>query len=171
MKKEIIIFLVAALCVTAARAQKETEKFSVGFGIEAGVPTGAAADAYTTAFGLTVRLSLHEGPGFVTLTSGLIGFAPKTVADVPTKVGLEIPLRFGYKYIIQHHFFVMGELGYSDFNSYYGHKGNVVTTSIGSMTIAPSIGYQANAFEIGLRYDISTGNGPSVAGIRLGFNF
>jgi len=169
MEKKVIIFLVAALCVLSTRAQKETKKFSAGFGIEVGIPTGNSSNAYNSAFGLTIRLSWLAGPGFVTLTSGAIGFAPKTVYGVKPKVGLEIPVRVGYKYIIQHHLFLMGEVGYSDFKAYYGQNGHVGSTSSGSFIVAPSVGFQANAFEIGLRYGIANNSG--VAGVRIGFNF
>jgi hypothetical protein len=171
MKKKMIVFFMATLCVVAANAQKETKKFSVGFGLEAGIPTGVTANAYTMAAGLTVRFSWLAGPGFVTLTGGAIGYAPKTIVGVPAKAGLQIPVRAGYKYIIQHHLFLMGEAGYSDFNTYFGSKGNIVSRSSGSFVVAPSIGFQANVFEISVRYDISSGSGPSVAGVRLGFNF
>jgi hypothetical protein len=171
MKKKMFIFLVASLCVFAARAQKETKKFSVGFGIEAGVPNGNLADIYTTAVGLTIRFSWLAGPGFVTLTGGVVGYAPKKVVGEPSKAGLQIPVRAGYKFIIQHHFFVMGEAGYSDFNTYFGSKGDIVSRSSSSLLVAPSIGFQANAFEIGLRYDIFTNNTGGVAGVRVGFNF
>jgi len=169
MQKKAIIFLVAVLYVLSTRAQKETKKFSAGFGIEAGVPTGNSSNAYTSAFGLTIRLSWLAGPGFVTFTSGAIAFAPKTVAGVKPKVGLEIPVRVGYKYIIHHHLFLMGETGYSDFNAYYGANGKVQSTQSGSVLFAASVGYQANAFEIGLRYGVANSSG--VAGVRLGFNF
>ena len=81
MKKTVIIFSLIALCAIKAVAQKETKKFSVGFGIETGVPTGPTSDLYKFAVGLTVRFSYHVGPGFVTLTTGGIGYDPKTVLN------------------------------------------------------------------------------------------
>jgi hypothetical protein len=174
MKKKFTFFLLASLCVLTANAQKETKKFSVGFGIEAGIPQGALADFYSTDFGLTIRFSVHAGPGFVTLTTGALAYAPKTVSGQPAKVGLQIPVRAGYKFIFVHHLFVMGEVGYSDFNTYYGQKGNIVKGTTGAFLVAPSIGFQANAFEIGLRYDVysnSAGGSGGSAGVRIGFNF
>jgi hypothetical protein len=171
MKKKMIFILLASFCVLAANAQKETKNFSVGLGLEVGAPGGNLGDIYTTAAGLTLRFSLKAGPGFVALTTGLIGYAPKTIAGIPSKAGLQIPVRVGYKYIIQHHFFIMGETGYSDFNTYYGSKGNIVSRNSGALLLAPSIGFQANAFEIGLRYDIFTNSTGSVLGVRVGFNF
>jgi hypothetical protein len=171
MKKKVIFFLLASFCVLTASAQKETKNFSVGFGLEAGIPGGALGTLYSTAVGLTIRFSWLAGPGFVTLTGGAIGYAPKKIYGVPAKAGLQIPVRAGYKYIIQHHFFVMGEAGYSDFNTYFGSKGSLVSRSSGALLVAPSIGFQAKVFEIGLRYDIFSNSTGSVAGVRIGFNF
>jgi hypothetical protein len=173
MKKIVLIFLIGAICCAKASAQKESKTFSVGFGIEAGIPTGDLSNLYSAAIGLTIRFSYHVGPGFVTLTTGAIGYDPKTiVVGQKKKVGLEIPVRAGYKYIIQHHFFVMGEIGYADFKSYYGQNGELVSTSSGSFIAAPSAGVQFNAFEVGLRYgmDFRSGGG-GVFGVRIGFNF
>jgi len=172
MKKTVIIFMMIALCAIKATAQKDTKKFSFGFGVEAGLPTGAISDLYKVAFGLTVRFSYHVGPGFVTLTSGAIGYDPKDiVVGQKKKYGLQIPVRAGYKFIV-HHFFAMGEVGYADFKSYYGQSGILVSNNAGSFIAAPSVGVQFNTFEASLRYgiDFSSGGGGLV-GIRLGFNF
>jgi hypothetical protein len=172
MKKTSVIFLMIAFFAMKAAAQKETKKFSVGFGIETGIPTGQYSNLYQFAIGLTVKFSYHVGPGFVTLTSGAIGYDPKTIVEgQKKKVGLQIPVRAGYKFI-SHHFFAMGEVGYASFRSYYGLNGGVVSNSAGSMIAAPSVGVQFNAFEAGLRYDINLGNGGGgLFGVRLGFNF
>src|SRR5882724_1427416 len=134
MKKTAIACLLALICFMNAEAQKETKKFSIGLGLEAGKPVGQIADAYNLALGLSLRLSFHAGPGFATFTSGLIGYAPKTLAGQSAKVGLEIPFRAGYKYIVQHHLFFMGELGYSSLNTYYGKNGSVSSSTTGSVT-------------------------------------
>jgi hypothetical protein len=176
MKKIFTRIIVSSFFVLVSiytMAQKETKTFSAGFGLEAGVPTGNLSNVYSFSGGLTVRGSYHVGQGFVTLTTGVIGYAPKTAVGVPKKAGLEIPVRAGYKYIIQHHFFVMGELGYASFKSYYGQNGNIVqSSSTGSFIGAPSVGYQWNAFELSLRYGINftNSNGGDVA-LRIGFNF
>jgi hypothetical protein len=172
MKKTAIIILMIAFCAIKAEAQKETKKFSVGFGIEAGVPTGPPSDLYSFAIGLTVRFSYHVGPGFVTFTTGALGYDPKTIViGQKKKVGLQIPFRAGYKYIVNH-FFVMGELGYSEFKSYYGQNGELVSTSSGSFIAAPSVGVQFNAFEVGIRYGIDfRSGGGGLFGARIGFNF
>src|SRR5579859_1900978 len=153
MRKTTAIILMIALCATKTMAQKETKHFSAGFGLEAGVPVGNYSDLYSFDMGLTVRLSLHAGPGFVTLTSGALAFLPKDMAGEPKKAGLQIPVRFGYKYIIHHHFFVMGEAGYVSTKTYYGNRGKLLSVNSSSFIAAPSIGVQFNAIEISIRYD------------------
>ncbi|MBS1599379.1 MAG: hypothetical protein JST75_14230 [Bacteroidetes bacterium] len=171
MKKTILICLVALLCLTQAHAQKESKKFSVGFGFEPGIPTGQLTNLYNFSMGITVRFSFHAGPGFATLTTGGVGFAPKKIEGQPEKVALEIPFRVGYKYIIQHHLFFMGEVGYASFKTYYGKNGGVSSLNNGSFIAAPTIGYTANAFEIGLRYGMNFNASGGVVAVRVGFNF
>jgi hypothetical protein len=172
MKLIIMLAAIFMLCISNLMAQKETKQFSVGLGLEAGAPTGALSDLYSLAAGLTIRLSYREGPGFITLTTGAIGFDPKAVVGQPKRAGLEIPLRAGYKYIIGGHFFVMGEAGYAEFKTYYGQEGELVSVSSGSFIAAPSVGVQFNAFEISLRDElIFKGGSGGVVGVRLGFNF
>ena len=173
MKLSIMLAAIFTLCVSNIMAQKETKAFSFGLGVEAGAPQGAFSDLYSLAAGLTVRFSFHAGPGFITLTTGAVGYDPKTiVVGQKKKVGLEIPVRAGYKYIINHHFFVMGEAGYAEFKSYFGQEGQLVSTSTGSFIAGPSVGVQFNAFEISLRDELNfRSGGGSVIGLRLGLNF
>lgn len=171
MRKTAIFYSLMLLCAIPTIAQKETKKFSVGFGLQAGLPTGSTAIAYNYAVGLTIRFSYHVGPGFVTLTAGGIGYGPKKIIGEPEKIGLQIPLLAGYKYIIQHHFFVMGEIGYSDFKSYYGKYGSIQSIGTSSFIAVPSIGVQVNAFEVSLRYAINPSENGGVIGFRIGFNF
>jgi len=171
MKKTAVIFSMMVFVATGAIAQKETKKFSVGFGLEAGLPVGSYTSLYTFDAGLTIRFSYHVGPGFVTLTTGAIAFLPKKVDGQKEKAGLQIPVRAGYKYIIQHHFFVMGEVGFVSARTYYGYQGSLLSTTSGSFIAAPSVGVQFDAFEISLRYETQPGNSGGTVGVRLGFNF
>lgn len=173
MKLSIMLAAILTLCVSNIVAQKETKQISVGIGIEAGAPQGAFSDLYSLAAGFTLRFSYRAGPGFITLTSGAVGYDPKTVVvGQKKKVGLEIPVRAGYKYIIHHHFFVMGEAGYAEFKSYFGQEGQVVSTTSGSFIATPSVGVQFNALEISLRDELNfRSGGGSVIGLRLGLNF
>jgi hypothetical protein len=171
MKKTAVILSMIVLCAINVSAQKETKKFSFGFGFEAGVPAGSYSNLYKSDVGLTFRFSYHAGPGFVTLTSGAIGFLPKKIAGQTEKAGLQIPVRAGYKYIIHQHFFVMGETGFVATKTYFGNQGEVQSVSQSSLLVAPSIGVQFNAFEISIRYEVHPAISGSYAGLRIGFNF
>ena len=159
------------LFAISTMAQKETKKFSVGLGFEPCFPTGNYTSAYSLVAGLTIRFSYHAGPGFVTLTTGALGLAPKKVTGQPTKLGLQIPVRVGYKYIIQHHFFLMGETGLADTKIYYSNQGKLQSLDRASFIIAPSVGVQFNAFEISLRYELNAKDQAGIIGPRIGFNF
>jgi len=171
MKKTVILFSLLAICALKTMAQKETKVFSVGFGLEAGLPVGSYGNIYKFDAGLTIRFSYHVGPGFICLTGGLIVLYPKKVVGQTEKAGLQIPIRFGYKYIVHHHFFVMGELGYASTKTYYGYQGTLQSVMDGSFIVAPSIGVQWNAFEISLRYEINLKDQGGIFGPRIGFNF
>jgi len=157
-------------------AQKPGKLISVGFGLEAGVPVNkTTSDAFNFNGGMTARVSVHAGPGFATFTTGGIVFIPKNLDAYSLKASVQIPIKAGYKYIFERHFFVMGELGYSVFKTYYddGQNSNLQSTSEGGFTFAPSIGLQFRVTELALRYEsihLSGGNVNYMA-FRVGFNF
>lgn len=162
-----------ALCSTAS-AQSLNKTFSFGFGLEGGLPTGDAKEAYNLAGGLTLRFSYKAGPGFATLTTGGIAFIPESLEGEDTKAGLLIPVKAGYKYIIQDKFFVMGELGYGSFRQYYADENDeLASMTSGGFAFAPAVGVQFNTFELGLRYESVSIDGGTLSflGLRLGFNF
>lgn len=155
-------------------AQKLTKKFSFGVGLEAGLPVGDAKDFYNFAGGLTLRFSYHVGPGFATLTSGGIGFIPKSFEGEDAKAGVLIPVRAGYKYIFQDRFFAMGEIGYGSFKQFFADDNDELQSVTHSgFLFAPSVGVQFGVAEIGLRYESLSVDGGSISdfGLRLGFNF
>ena len=155
-----------------ANAQNEKKAFSVGLGLEGGIP--ASSTGYNFMGGLTVRFSLHEGPGFVTLSSGAVAWAPKSFQGETPKASLQIPVLAGYKYIFAKPFFVMGEIGYSSFRVYYkDNDNNLASLSSGGFTYAPTVGVTFNAFEAGLRYEGTSLSGGTMSAVmlRLAFNF
>jgi hypothetical protein len=176
MKKYLPVLLCTLLLFAgfSLKAQQESKKFSVGFGLEAAVPVGDIKDTYTFAGGITLRFSYKAGPGFLTFTTGLKGFYPKKGQGDQTKAALQIPFKAGYKYVFVKHLFVMGEVGYSVYRYYYkGLDDNLASTSTGGFTYAPTIGVNFGAFEAGIKYEAIaiTGGTISDIGIRLGFNF
>lgn len=178
MKKVLITLIITMAGIglfTDASAQKMKKKWSIGFGLEAGLPAGDMKDAYSFAGGITLRFSYHLGPGFATFTTGSLGWFPKSLSDgQDMKAGIQIPVKAGYKFIYKDHFFVMAEVGYNSFK-FYGldNNGDLVSRSNSGFVFAPCIGVQFNSLELGLRYEsfsLTGGNG-SFLGIRLGFNF
>lgn len=176
MKKITTGFILMALllCSKNVLSQKDTKKFSFGFGLEGGLVTGDYKEVFNAAGGITLRGSYKVGPGFATLTSGGVIYTPKDINGEDLKVSLQIPVKAGYKYIIKKHFFVMGELGFSSFKQYFeGVSGDVESTSSSGFTYAPAIGVQTGAFELSLRYESTSISSStlSAAFLRLGFNF
>ena len=157
-----------------ANAQKEGKSFSFGFGLEAGLPLGNATNAYQFTGGLDIRLSYRVGPGFVTLSTGAVGYVPKSNLGRSTKASLQIPIKAGYKYVFHKPFFAMGEIGYSSFRIYYGGTGNEVAhITSGGFTYATSAGVSFDPFEAGIKYEGTSLSGGTLSNlsIRLGFNF
>lgn len=175
--KPIYTLSLAICCLmlsVSASAQRTGKQFSVGIGFEGGIPTGDAKASYNVTGGMTIRLSYLAGPGYVTLTSGGIVFAPKSLSGETLKAGLQIPIKAGYKYLINENFFVMGEMGYSSVRTYYKDQNdNLASVSSGGFTFAPAIGVQSHSFEFSVRYESTSLNGGSLSfvGARLGFNF
>jgi hypothetical protein len=198
MKQLLIIFFAGGLSLLATKslAQKETKKWSFGILSEGGLPLGDAKASFKYTGGLSLRLSIHAGPGFLTLSAGTVLYAPKlTLPNFLTdstinystfnvsklRAGIGIPVKLGYKYIFGHHFFVMGEIGYSNFLYYYFDTSDQShSLHSNGLTYAASAGFQLNALEIGIKYETmqAKGDAASLLGknisniaLRTGFNF
>ena len=170
----VVLFWFFLTAGITANAQKDSKKFSFGFGFEAGTPVGLAKTSYRFTGGLGLRFSYHVGPGFATFSAGAIAFVPKSGLGKSTKASLQIPVKVGYKYVFYKPFFVMAEMGYSSFKVYYaGVDGNLASNSTGGFTYAPTVGVNFDAFEVGIKYEGTslTGGALSNIGLRLGFNF
>jgi hypothetical protein len=131
---------------------------------------------------LSLRFSYHAGPGFVTISAGAVAYIPKNLFSFTSfldtagtggssdfKIGLQIPVKIGYKFIFKHDFFVMAEIGNSSFRIYYNDtNGNEQSTKLsGGFTFAGSAGFQFSAFEIGFKYETVSVTGGSVSNIGL----
>ncbi|HRP89272.1 MAG TPA: hypothetical protein PKX92_04465 [Edaphocola sp.] len=177
MKKKIItgfgaLILIATLTQNS-NAQKLSKKMSFGFGFEAGLPIGDLKNGYNFAGELTVRGSYHLGPGFITLTAGSLVWVPKIIDEDHLNLGVHVPIKAGYKFIYKKHLFAMGEIGYNSFKTITVINGQPISNSQSGLVFAPGIGFQNNALEIGVRYEMfplkmATG---SMLAFRLGFNF
>jgi len=181
----LVAFATFTLFAGKVYAQKEGKPFSFGFGIEAGPMVGDKAfkETFSSEIGMSLRFSVKAGPGYVTFTPGGSLVLPKSVsADAQEiKVGTHIPLKLGYKYIINK-FFVMAEGGYSMYNLYTVNEDSESIDDVekhhgGGFTYAPSVGANLGKFEVGVRYESTLlkmegiNYKPSIVGFRVGFNF
>jgi hypothetical protein len=170
----VLLCTILLLAGLTASAQQDNKKWSLGFGLEAGTPVGDTKDTYNFTGGVTIRFSYKAGPGFLTFTSGVVGYAPKKGQGDNTKAALQIPFKAGYKYIFAKHLFVMGEMGYSTYRYYFKDvNGDLAHASTGGFTYAPSIGANFGVFEVGIKYEGIAISGGTVSdiGVRLAFNF
>jgi hypothetical protein len=186
MKKFFFVaFATTTLFITKANAQKEDKNFSFGFGVETGFLIGDKnfKTDFSSEFGLSFRFSAKVGPGYITFTPGGTIVLPKSVNSDAGKVkmGTHIPIKVGYKYIIDK-FFVMGEVGYSSYALYLVDENttsydNLPKVTGGGFTYAPSVGLNLGVFELALRYQATAAKfsgikyAPSTVGLRIGFNF
>lgn len=185
MKRTIyaLLLLLFIISGTTAHAQREDldRKWTFGFGLEAAKPVGdkVMKEYYGGGGGITGRVSYHAGPGYVTLTTGALFFIPKDFDEENVEVGVQVPVKLGYKYVFAQHLFVQAEAGYSSFAiGYEDEYGDPVTKSYGGFTYAPTIGANFGVFEVGLRYEsimgIKSGDEKyslNSAALRIGFNF
>jgi hypothetical protein len=158
----LMLLGIVMISAQSASAQKMSKTFSIGFGLEGGIPTSAG---YSGIGGLTIRGSYHLGPGFVTLTTGGLLWV---------KASLQVPVKAGYKFIFKNYLFAMAEVGYNSFRTYgVDAAGNVIAFSNSGAVFAPAVGVQFKSLELGLRYETLTfsAGSASMLGIRLGFNF
>ena len=197
--KQLLNILIAVgllLCTLHGQAQKESKRWSLGLFSEGGFAQGDAKTSFQTVGGASLRLSIHAGPGFVTLSGGAVLYWPKLNSGTlysdssfsdssidlsKLRVGVQVPMLVGYKLILGHYFFIMGEIGYSNFLYYYfDSNDNSHSVHSGGLTYAPSIGFQYHAFEAGIKYQsLHPAQGsPSPAGqsisnivLRMGVNF
>ena len=176
MRKLFCFVLSAAILLVAesSEAQAHGKFFSIGFGFEGGIPQNYAATAYKYTGGGSIRLSLHAGPGYVTISGGGNVFIPWEISSEQPKAALQIPAEAGYKYIFLRHFFVMGELGYSWFRFYSeGSYNNLVINKTSGFSYGPSAGVQFGVIELRVKYEtiqLNSGNLNDLR-LRLGFNF
>ena len=178
MKKILLSTLFAALMLGTFSAS--AKRVSFGLGLDAGLPQGDASNIYNLTGGLSFRLNVnHAGPGTATFTTGFVAFAPKSLDGKELKAGLQIPFKFGYKYVVAKPLFVMMEIGYSSFTFAAAGTsgGEVKTESSGGFTYAPCVGVQFSKLEVGIRYEsfgismAGQSSNVSFLALRLGVNF
>ena len=161
--------------MSSLHAQKPNQKVSFYMGYEIGLPTGNLKDTAKFVTGSNLKLSILAGPGFVTISSGVLFFVPNQKGEEDLKASIQIPIKAGYKYLFDEHFFVAAETGVSIFKRYTfkNNSGDLVSETSTAFTIAPVAGVQFGKFELALHYEhiaLSKGN-VGYFGFRIGKYF
>jgi hypothetical protein len=155
----------SCLAQTTTTSTKQESKFSIG--VDAGLPTGTAADVYNFAIGGSLKYDVAAATDlFVTFSAGYEAFLVKsslTSLGAKSSSGF-IPLKAGLKYYFSEGFFGEAQVGAA------------ISTESGGGTAfayAPGIGYSFDGgFEVGARYEGWSKNGTiGQAALRVAFSF
>ncbi|RAI98653.1 hypothetical protein LX64_04638 [Chitinophaga skermanii] len=185
---KLLAIVVCCLALSISTyAQRIGKKKSFGFGIEySPITDNYLSHYYVAGVGASFSFRYKVGPGYITAGTGVKAFAPNEKEGMDPEVGVQIPLKAGYKYNITKHLFVMGEIGANFYTTTYYDEYDYSDYEYSTGFIAaPSIGVQFGIFEAALRYDyftmtdyhyenyreIETRKGVGVPTIHVGFNF
>lgn len=178
MKKQLLILSAMLFFFSFAIQAQDSEKisgkkFKIGLGLDAALPTGTLADAYSVGGGLSLRFLYKITPQFgATLTTGFDAFIPKNVNNIDdnSKASLNIPVKIGGRYKFTDKFYGIMEAGITHSIVYYkDSNGDLAHLSANSFTYAPGIGVLLGGFDASLRYEGYASQ--NFLGLRLGFFF
>jgi hypothetical protein len=159
----------ALFLATTVKAQTtQSSAWSLGIGLEAGIPTGNASDISSFEIGGTARLQYGASKSIaIMLTSGYYNMIGKTVANGSglkyPSLGM-VPLKIGGKAYVAPNFYIDGEAGAGFDTSYENHT---------KLILSPGIGYDAKTWDVGLRYENYSGQNNSfgLLGLRIAYDF
>ena len=146
MKKVIVLFVTFMAVVTNLQAQK----FTIGAGVNVGLPVGDAADFSSVNVGgeLQGECKFNETVSGV-FTTGYTHFIGKDFEGIKFNYGI-IPLLAGARFYPSARFFIGGQLGYAFFTGDAEGDG---------FAYRPQVGYNAGVAEIALSYNGISNNG------------
>lgn len=189
MKRKLTkIFMAAAACLalTAGTTMAQNGRFSVG--AELALPMGDFGDGYGIGFGGSLRYEHPIGDMMgLGLTAGYLTFSGKSIDDgfggtYDNPSFSMIPVQAFFKYYFgeqQNGFYAMANLGVHNsrvkspeieiLGVTYGGE----TASSTDLSYAPELGYHLANLDLGLRYQIVSGDGSSSSyiGARIAYVF
>ncbi|PJJ80165.1 hypothetical protein [Mucilaginibacter auburnensis] len=158
----LLLFIVATLPVVA-----QTEG-RTSIGIDAGIPVGAAADAYSIAIGGAIKTEniLNENT-LLSLSFGYTSLPAKQTligANIKPPAATYTPLKVGIKYRLVAELYAEAQTGAA-----FEIRGRRTVRFI----YAPGLVYNINSFDLGLRYEGWAGSGSTISqvALRLGYSF
>ena len=181
--------MVMSLLTINAKAGGDNGRFSIG--AELGLPMGTFGDAQGIGFGGSLRYEMPMGDNLgLMATAGFLSFSAKdySVAGFTIKGNTEtvIPIQVGAKYYFteqQNGFYGSVELGvHSSSVTIPGYEGTVIggvtygaypetKVTNTNLSYAPGVGYHLANLDLGLKYQIISGDGGSSSylGVRIAY--
>src|SRR3569833_2411651 len=103
MKKVFTLVIVMLVALTSSKLfaqSSDYKKFSLGIGLEGALPVSGFSSVYSVGGGATLRAAIGlDKTSAVTITSGVIVFAPKCSLGPNLKAQVNIPVKGGYRYM------------------------------------------------------------------------
>ena len=156
MKKTLLVAVLAVAAFTASAQTESKGRTRLSVGLEAGLPTGDAADVYSFAIGGTLKAEKPLAQSlFGTLSAGYTSLSVKEeFKDFLDAFGA-IPVKAGAKYFFSPNFYGAGEIG----AAFGTQKGSET-----SFILAPGVGISypvsdKNDIDAGVRYENWSNNG------------
>ncbi|WP_183560779.1 hypothetical protein [Mucilaginibacter sp. SP1R1] len=152
LSKLIATASIATALFFATNVQAQTtpaNNFTLGLGIETGLPTGVARLGTNFTLGGTARLQYGVTNTFaVTLAAGGYHFFPKLRPGTDTRYGSygELPIKVSVKEFFVPNIYVAGEIGvaYEKLEQGWGpHR----------LDLSPGLGYANKTWDVGVRYE------------------
>jgi hypothetical protein len=173
MKKLFTLVIVMLVALTSSKlyAQSSDKSFSLGIGLEGALPVSGFSSVYSVGGGATLRAAFSlDKASAITLTSGVIAFAPKSSAGTGLKAQINIPVKGGYRYMFSDNVYGIGEAGITFAKIYASNgQGGSISATGSEFTYAPGIGVLLGGFDASIRYEGYSSSG--FIGLRVGFNF
>lgn len=163
----IIMVAIACLALTAGTTKAQNGRLSVG--AELAMPMGDFGDAVGIGFGGTLGYEYPIGDAMgLGLRAGYMSFSGKDGGPSETV----IPAQAFFKYYFQEQqsgFYAMANLGIH--SSSVKFDGESISST--DLSYAPELGYHLANIDLGLRYQIISGDGGSSSyiGVRLAYVF
>ncbi len=155
-------------------AQKKTNHFQAGVGVEAGLPVGDFGKDYSHGLGASLKLAYHFNPNIaLTLQTGYMSFVGQntnysvlshSTSFKPTELGfILIPLKLGYRTTVANGFFFEPQAGIT---TLAGGGTNVTFAFCAGYTIAPGL-------DVSGRFEAISAEAGSLSfvGIGASYNF
>lgn len=172
MKKVLLIAALTAVSFAGfAQDKKEAKKFVFSAGVEAALPIGDFADAYSFGIGGTVQGAYNVASKTdITLNAGFISYSGKTVATVKVPSLNVIPVMAGLRYGFTDKLYAHGQAGMS----FWSSKVAGISVNESDFTWNLGVGYFITEnIDAAIKFNSigTAGTASNAVGLRIAYNF